>query len=269
MEALGSSNHGDSKITPLSQETGNLTSSPLRKKPCRLDNKSDHDGESIRTDKEAQVEMNCVRQHRVEMTLFGAVCFHPGCMTRLGRTFGISHQTLCRHFDEAECYTGDLPDCRNITSDLCDDLSALRELVQNGGASADVLVERVLPPLGNCTTRYTGSYCLNCGLVGKPSALKRQHFTHTNKKCRIEHLRMGSVLESTTLSQVKIPEEIVSLIRRGEFDYDVPNERPKVEGGKSGAGISGRISGRLQSIEELSCQSSDEKSVSAGSPFRM
>lgn len=74
MEVQGSINHGDSKITPLSQETGNLTSSPLRKKPCRLrkkpcrldlDNKSDHDGKSIRTDKEeAQVEMNCVRQHQ-------------------------------------------------------------------------------------------------------------------------------------------------------------------------------------------------------------
>jgi len=95
--------------------------------------------------------------------------------------------------------------------------------------------------------------------VGKPSALKRQHYTNQNKKCRIEHLQDGPILESTTISRVKIPEDVVSLIRKGGFDYDEhndPKERPKVE----------RISGSLQSTEELSCHAS---LVSAVTLFQM
>ena len=65
----------------------------------------------------------------------------------------------------------------------------------------NVLVDRVLPV--NCTTRSTGSHCLNCGLVGKPSASNLQHYTNQNKKCSPEHLPDWTLLRapSTILSQ--------------------------------------------------------------------
>ena len=211
---------------------------------------------SASTSTPSAVEMTCVneRRHHVKMTLFGAVCFHPGCMTRLGKSFRVSHQTLRKHFHEANCYTGESPDCTNLARDLCQDLSTLRDLVLTGGHQADQLVERVLP--GNGVTRSNCSYCLNCGLVGKPSALRNQHYTDNNKKCSLHHLRTGTVLTSSTIRKVKIPQEVVNLIRKGAFDYgDYKDPKRK------------RISGRLQSIEELSCQASGNKLVSPGSLF--
>ena len=121
---------------------------------------------------------------------------------------------------------------------------------KKGVASADVMVERVLPV--NCTKRSKGSYCLKCGLVGRPSALRNQHYTDQNKKCRLtEHLGDGTILTGTTIDKVKIPEEVVNLIRKGEFDYGDHND-PKRK----------RISVRVQSIEELSCQASGNNLVS-------
>ena len=185
------------------------------------------------------------RRHHVEMTLFGAVCFHPGCTTRLGRSFRVSHQTLRTHFDKAQCYTGDFPDCTNLARDLYHDLSTHRELVQKGGASADVLVERVLPV--NYTTRSTASYCLKCGLVGKPSALNRQHYTDQNKKCSPEHLRTGTIVKSSVIRRMKIPDEVVSLIRQGKFVFGKWND-PKEK--------------RIAGLKELTCQTSGVKRVS-------
>ena len=111
------------------------------------------------------------------------------------------------------------------------------------------MVERVLPSHG--VTRFTGSYCLNCGLAGKPSDLKRRHYNNKNTQCSIKHLRAGTVIESPIISRVRIPEEILSLIIRGEFVYGNWND-PKER----------RISRRKQSIEELSCQVSGNKMVS-------
>ena len=171
-------------------------------------------------------------------------------MTRLGKTFRVCHQTLRTHFHNAKCYTGEIPDCTNLARDLCKDLSTLQKLLQKGVASADVMVERVLPV--NCTKRSKGSYCLKCGLVGRPSALRNQHYTDQNKKCRLtEHLGNGTILTGTTIDKVKIPEEVVNLIRKGEFDYGDHND-PKRK----------RISVRVQSIEELSCQASGNNLVS-------
>ena len=189
------------------------------------------------------------KRHHVEMTHFGAVCFHPKCMTRLGKTFRVCHQTLRTHFHNAKCHTGEIPDCTNLARDLCKDLSTLRKLLQKGVANADVMVGRVLPV--NCTIRSTGSYCFNCGLVGKPSSLRRAHYTDKNTQCSLHHLRTGTVLTSSTIRKVKIPQEVVNLIRKGEFDYGNHND-PK----------SKRISGRVQSIEELSCQASGNDLVS-------
>ena len=181
------------------------------------------------------------------MVLYASV--HPKCMTRLGRCFQVSHQTLRSHFDKAKCHTGDLLDCTNLVRGLCQDLSTLQELIPKGGPSADVLVDRFLPV--NCTERSTGSYCLNCGLVGKPSTLNTQHYTDNNKKCSLCHLRTGTILKSSALSKIKIPEEVVGFIRQGKFvfgEWKDPKEK--------------RMSGRLQSIIELSCQASDNKLVS-------
>lgn len=186
----------------------------------------------------------------MKMTLFGAVCFHPGCMTRLGKSFRVSHQTLRSHFNEKQCYAGHRrPDCTNLVRDLKKDLSILRKLVLTGGPQVNELIERVLPSHG--VKRSKGSYCLNCGLAERPSYLENKHYTDNNKKCRLHHLRTGTVLTSSTIRKVKIPQEVVNLIRKGEFDYDDFND-PKRK----------RMSGRLQSIEELSCQASGNNLVS-------
>ena len=145
---------------------------------------------SASTSTPSAVEMNCVneRRHHVKMTLFGAVCLHPPWLhdKTLQKLWSVSSNTLRTHFDTAQCYTGDLPDCTNLARDICQGLFTLQELVQKGGTTVNVLVDRVLPV--NCTTRSTGSHCLNCGLVGKPSASNLQHYTNQNKKCSPEHL---------------------------------------------------------------------------------
>jgi len=101
---------------------------------------------AIRTDNTAPAETNFVteRRHRVKMTLFGAVCFHPGCMTRLGSSIHtVSEKTLRSHFNAKQCYAGRRrPDCTNLVRDLKKDLSALRKLVLTGGPQVDELVER-------------------------------------------------------------------------------------------------------------------------------
>ena len=111
------------------------------------------------------------------------------------------------------------------------------------------LIERVLPSHG--VKRSKGSYCLNCGLAERPSYLENKHYTDKNTQCSLHHLRTGTVLTSSTIRKVKIPQEVVNLIRKGEFDYGNHND-PK----------SKRISGRVQSIEELSCQASGNDLVS-------
>ena len=161
---------------------------------------------SASTSTPSAVEMTCVneRRHHVKMTLFGAVCFHPGCMTRLGKSFRVSHQTLRSHFNEKQCYAGHRrPDCTNLVRDLKKDLSTLRKLVLTGGPQVNELIERVLPSHG--VKRSKGSYCLNCGLAERPSYLENKHYTDNNKKCRLHHLRTGTVLTSSTIRKVKIP----------------------------------------------------------------
>ena len=190
------------------------------------------------------------RKHHVAMTPFGAVCFHPGCMTKLGRGIHtVSEKTLREHFDSKQCYCGCRPDCTNLVRDLKQDLLTIQELVQKGGARADVLVERVLPCTG--VTRTKGSYCINCGLVGKPSQLKKQHFTEKNTVCRIEHLRCNeTIVKSSIIHKMKIPEEVVSLIRQGKFasgQRKDPREKPTER--------------KRQSIEKQSCEPSGDKWV--------
>ena len=203
--------------------------------------------------------MRCERlvaaeRHHVEMTLFGAVCFHPGCRTKLGSIHAVSEKTLRKHFDTRQCYTGYRPDCTNLSRNLKHDLVALRELVLAGGAQADNLVERVLP--GNGVTRTKGSYCISCGLVGKPSLLKKQHFTEKNTKCSMEHLRHDTIVKSSIISKMKIPEEVVVLIRQGDFSFCHWNDPQKK-----------RIERRMQSIDKLSCEPSGKKEVSICPPI--
>jgi len=170
----------------------------------------------------ATSETNVVaaRPHHVEMTLFGAVCFHPKCMTRLGsRINTVSDNTLRSHFDEAKCFTGLRPNCANLVRDLSQDLSTLRDLVLAGGLQADQLVEKVLP--GNGVTRSKGSYCINCGLVGRPGQLRKKHFAgKKDTTCNIEHLRCNTIVKNPTIKKMKIPQEVVNLVRQGKFVYD-------------------------------------------------
>lgn len=157
-----------------------------------------------------------VRRHHVEMTLFGAVCFHPDCMTRLGSMHGVSKHSLRRHFDDNQCYSGHRPDCDHLCRNLKMDLANLQEIVQKGDARADSLVDRVLP--GNSVLRSKGSYCIKCGLVGIPSKLKKQHYGGKNATCNLEHLRIdGTIVKSNVISKVTVPEEVVTLIRQGKF----------------------------------------------------
>ncbi|EJK66273.1 hypothetical protein THAOC_12818 [Thalassiosira oceanica] len=193
--------------------------------------------------------------HHVEMTLFGAVCFHPGCMTKLGTSIhAVSEKTLREHFDTRQCHTGRRPDCTNLVRKLKHDLATLKEFVLTGGALADDLVERVLP--ANGVTRTKGSYCVNCGLIGKPSLLKKQHFTEKNKKCGIHHLRRDTMVKSSVISNMKIPEEIAVLIRLGKFSFCHWNDPQKK-----------RIERRMQFIDKLSCVPADKKEVSICPPL--
>ena len=197
-------------------------------------------------------------RHNVKMTLFGAVCFHPGCMTKIGTSLhAVSEKRLRAHFDSRQCHTGCRPDCTNLVRKLKHDHATLQELVLTGVAQADDLVESVLP--GDGVTRTKGSYCINCGLVGKPSHLKEQHFTRQNTKCRIEHLRSDTIVKSSIISNMKIPEKIVVLIRQGEFSFGHWND-PKKK----------RIERRMQSIDKLSCEpsgKSGKKEVSICPPL--
>ena len=188
------------------------------------------------------------------MTPFGAVCFHPLCMTKLGSNTMVSEKTLREHFDNSQCYTGIRPDCTDLVRNLKRDLATLQELAQKGGACVDALVERVLP--GDGVTRFIGSYCRNCGRIGKPSLLKRDHFTDQNTKCNIEHLRCdGTIVKSPIISNMKIPEELVRLILGGGFtsgQWNDPREK--------------RIERRMQSIAKLSCEPSGRNKVRKSPP---
>ena len=244
--------------THLVQEMCKVVSSPPRKRSCQS---NDFEMSCQVGPNSIPPRTSCLsiphkrRRHHVETTIFGVICFHPKCMTRLGRRFRVSDFALRTHFDKARCYTGDRPDCSNLSIDLCNDLYTLQELVGKGGAMADVMVDRVLPV--NITKRSKGSYCLKCGLVGRPSALRNQHYTDQNKKCSLHHLRTGTILTSSTISRMVIPGEVVRLICKGKFHYGNHNDP------------NGKLLGRLQSIEELNFQASDEKMVSPSSLFQM
>ena len=297
METRVSNNSTDSDVLQLANEIGNLTPSPPRKK-CRQFNGSSElshqvgstlnygrppdessssigfdfassslgamDGTNIcapvinKGDKPSVDETNVVtvRRHHVEMTLFGAVCFHPGCMTRLGTSlFGVSDTTLRSHFDTKQCYTGRRPDCTNLVRDLRQDLSTLQQLVRKGGARVDKLVERVLP---GSVTRSKGSYCINCGLVGRPGQLEENHLAGGSAYgCSIEHLRRNNwIVKSSVIRKVKIPEEVVTLIRQGKFLRGKWND-PREE----------RIAPRMESMKDLSCQPFCEEGVSTSAPM--
>lgn len=172
-------------------------------------------------------------------------------MKKLGsRTHTVSEKLLRLHFDTNQCYTGFLPDCTNLARKLKTDLAALRELTRKGGPCVDALVERVLPSDG--VTRSIGSYCINCGRIGKPSLLKRDHFTDQNTKCNIEHLRCdATIVKSSIISNMKIPEELVRLILGGRFTSGQWND-PKDK----------RIERRMKSITKLSCEPFGRNEVS-------
>ena len=224
MEAQGSNNRNNfthSKTSRLSQELDKLTPSPPRKKKCPSHDSSKMScpGYDIVT---AETGLSPAKRHSVEMTLFGAICFDPGCMMKLGRSFHtVSEKSLRKHFDANQCYTGHRPDCTNLARSLNKDRFTLQELVQKGGAQADALVERVLPDTG--VTRSKGSYCINCGLVGRPGQLRKQHYTDQNRRCSIKHLRCdGTIVRSSIISNMKTPEELVTLIRLGKFQWKDP-----------------------------------------------